>query len=172
MPTILNLGAGSVEPLQKSDLANITEFRDWDVVNLDIYNQIVKYSPDRSQRPFPSADIRYSDVERRIDFQDGSVDIALAVSPYGYSVLNSEVHRVLKRGGVAVVLGSQRNKFVCKLDFLCARDMRVEFFEMWEIIAPNQLAWKCINFLAQRGSHVSSGHEATKLDFFGIYRKI
>ena len=85
MPTILNLGAGSVEPLQKSDLANITEFRDWDVVNLDIYNQIVKYSPDRSQIPFPNADIRYSDVERRIAFQDGSVDITLAVSPYGYS---------------------------------------------------------------------------------------
>jgi hypothetical protein len=49
--------------------------------------------------------------------------------------------------------------------------MQDEFFEMWEIIAPNELALKCIKFLAERGSHVSSGHEATKLDFFGIYRK-
>jgi len=34
MPTILNLGAGSLNPLKKSELINIDEFRGWDIVNL------------------------------------------------------------------------------------------------------------------------------------------
>ncbi|MGA4635013.1 hypothetical protein ACPA5B_14145 [Pseudomonas solani] len=171
MPVILNLGAGSVAPMQKSDLANIDEFRDWDITNLDIYNSIVPYSPDRSKMPFPNADIRYSNVESSIPFGDGTVDIALAVSPYGYSVLNGEVHRVLKAGGVAVVIGSQRNKYVCKLDNLCSPALRPHFFDLFEVIPANDLALRSINYIAQRGSRVSSGSKATKLDFFGIYQK-
>lgn len=171
MAIILNLGAGSLKPMGKSDLSNIDEFRNSDIINLDIYNQIVPYSPDRSKIPFPGIDIRYSDVQKKIDLADGSVDIALAVSPYNYSVLNPEVFRVLKQGGVAVVLGSERNKFVTKLDSLCSSTIRQDFFDMFEIIPANDLALRCIIYLAKRGSSVSSGAKATKLDFFGIYRK-
>jgi len=171
MPTILNLGAGSLNPLKKSELINIDEFRGWNIVNLDIYNQVVKYSPDRSTIPHSDADIRYSDVERKIDFSDETIDIVLAVSPYKYSVLNQEVYRVLKRSGVAVILGSQRNRYVTKIESLCSADIKPHFFDLFEIMPANDLALKCIQFVAERGSRNTSGENSTKLDFFGIYRK-
>lgn len=171
MPTILNLGAGSLNPLKKSELINIDEFRGWDIVNLDIYNQVVKYSPDRSTIPHSGADIRYSDVERQIDFANETIDIVLAISPYKYSVLNQEVYRVLKKSGVAVILGSQRNKYVTKLASFCSAGIEPHFFDLFEVIQANDLALKCIKFVAERGSRNTSGENSTKLDFFGIYRK-
>jgi len=171
MPMIANLGAGSIAPLQKHELANIDEFRNWDIVNLDIYNQIVVYSPDRTKIPFPDASIAYSDVERQISLADQSVDIALAVSPYGYSVINSEVYRILKPQGVILIMGSQRNKYVNKLDFVCSDLLRPRYFELFEDVPVNDLALRCITFLAERGSSVSSGAAQTKIDLVRLIRK-
>ena len=171
MPFLLNLGAGSLQPLQTSDLANIDELRDWEIINLDIYNQLVVYSPDRSKMPFPDANIVWSDVEKAIDLGDGAVDIAVAVSPYNYAALNKEVYRVLKTGGLAIIMGNKKNKFANKKNSFCGPVVAQKFEEWFEAIEPPNEAVKCIEFLAKRGSYVTSGASETTVDVSHVFRK-
>ena len=58
------------------------------------------------------ASVIVADASSALPFKNGSVDVVLAVSPFGFSTVNEEVLRVLKAGGGIIVLGSRRNKFV------------------------------------------------------------
>lgn len=58
------------------------------------------------------ASVIVADASSALPFKDGSVDVVLAVSPYGFSIVNEEVSRVLRPGGGIIILGSRKNKFV------------------------------------------------------------
>src|SRR5260370_21244690 len=69
------------------------------------------------------ANFEYSPAEH-IMLQDSTVEMVFSLSPYGYHPLNKEIHRVLKKDGIVVVGGNDRNPFAnnpfaegCKDDF-------------------------------------------------------
>lgn len=173
MAIFLNIGAGFMAPLHAREINNIVAFADLRVINLDIYNQIVPYSPDRSALPFPDHDIRYSDCQRAIELDDASVDAILAVSPYGYSVLNAEVLRVLKTGGLVCVMGSARNKFVAK-DAIRAGDLPGTLGDLFELNPTGEdvdVANRIIPNLMARKSYLSKGQRETAIDTVRLFRK-
>lgn len=170
----LNIGAGFMSPLNPNDINNIIDFANLEVINLDIYNHIVPYTPDRSKIPFPNHDIRYSDCQRNIALDTASVDAILAVNPYGYSVLNAEVYRVLKSRGLICILGSNKNKFVSS-DAIRESDLPGKLGDLFELEPTGsdvKSARLIIPSLMQRKSYVTSGDRETKIDIVRLFRKI
>lgn len=121
---ILNIGAG--KNLLKINELPHREARSYVIYNLDIYNELMLRpraehgNPEAILREFRTSfhqpNVEYSDATALIDFEDNAADTILAVSPYGYSVINNETMRVLKPGGFIIVLGNKDNPWISESD--------------------------------------------------------
>jgi hypothetical protein len=70
--------------------------------------------PTAVTRPRPPRDprITYGNATELLPAASATIDILVAVSPYGFPVINRETLRVLKADGYILVLGNGRNPYV------------------------------------------------------------
>ncbi len=62
-----------------------------------------------------AANVIYGDANDLSQFASGQFDHVIALNPYGYNLLESDVPRVLKDGGVMSVTGNYSNKYFKKI---------------------------------------------------------
>lgn len=119
---VLNIGAG-VLPLVASDLA---------------VDQVVNYDPltalnneDKAGKSAVLAltvlslqdpNLHYARREAQVDavYANGSVDLILSISPYGFTLVSAWAHGKLKPGGCVLVVSNERNAWASDFDRLIA----------------------------------------------------
>lgn len=119
---VLNIGAG-VLPLVASDL--------------DV-DQVVNYDPltalnneDKAGRSavitltalsLQDPDLHYARREAQVDqlYPNGSVDLILSISPFGFTLVSAWAHGKLKPGGYVLVVANERNAWASDFDKLFA----------------------------------------------------
>lgn len=167
---ILNVGAGLL-PLVASDFEGIDKvinfdpldsFRHQEFAMAMLFKHIVN----------SSNDIIYGHAESQVDAicDDGDVDCVFSVSPFGFPVVNSWVHRKLAVGGFVFIAGSEKNKWV-KPQKLFEGDLRNRY-------RPALLEEKYHLFKASRKieveytSYTSAAEKKTDFEYKVAYKKL
>jgi len=177
MKIILNIAAGAnnVSSVEISQLMR----EECAVFNLDInpsfpnndHAVLPYYEPAKSIALLSMPNIEYSNALEALDFEDGSVDVIMSVSPYGFALINAEAKRVLKRGGHIVVAGSRMNKYVAKNGLFQAGFDRtwLEEIDRNASLVTIKLFFFIENFYR---SQTSRGEHTTKIDTLRGFRKL
>jgi hypothetical protein len=102
---VLNIAAGFL-PLDKSDFG---------------VDQLVNYDPLPWSKNTVNLighlaiiDVNYVSRRAGVDsiFANGSVDLVMSISPYGFALVDDWVHGKLKPGGYVLAFGNERNKWL------------------------------------------------------------
>ncbi|WP_444899040.1 hypothetical protein ACJJIX_11310 [Microbulbifer sp. VAAC004] len=195
-PLILNLGSGREHPISNGEIREVSGFEGSKVINYDFV--------DRSHAPYASfwepGDFRQKlsklsklskkelNEEDRLKWEniysanvnfclfldDCSVDVVIAVSPHGYSVLNEEVYRVLKPEGIVIMLGNGANKFFTKEKFYKSKNLSNlgDFYTLFEHAEAKDRLVELEAHLFGRESYVTGGAKKTNLHECKIFRKV
>ena len=96
----------------------------------------------------------YGDVNDLSQFESGQFDQVVALNPYNYNILDSDVPRVLKEGGTLTVTGNYSNGFFRRIFRASAESLEESGFEIVSIGEP-------VSIFAQYGGKVTGGSRQT-----------
>ncbi len=96
----------------------------------------------------------YGDVNDLSQFESRQFDQVVALNPYNYNILDSDVPRVLKEGGTLTVTGNYSNGFFRRIFRASAESLEESGFEIVSIGEP-------VSIFAQYGGKVTGGSRQT-----------
>lgn len=182
MQVVLNIAAG--ENVQSHVEFSEIIGEECVLYNIDIYTQLVP-SPGTAVLPVDPVlkaralhaipNVEYGDATRPLDFEDNAADILMAVSPYGFPLLNEETMRVLRRGGHVIVAGSTRNKYVAKNNALCTPTFLPQMLNILREI-PQSQATRAVQSICRYISHIYQSRtthreHGTTIDLVRVFHK-
>jgi hypothetical protein len=100
-----------------------------------------------------------------VEIEPGCVDVLYSISPFGYQPVNAETSRMLKRGGVLIIVANHGNNFAKK-----PVQGELEALSMEEI-DPKEIEGLLLEKAFSMGSVTTHGSE-TKLDLVRVFKKL
>ncbi|HFZ8996693.1 TPA: hypothetical protein ACIPUI_003872 [Citrobacter freundii] len=166
MKLILNVGSGTGVLTYHSFIDNVKPCEyELIVYNMDLYTKQVH------RVLSVNANAEYSNVTEKIDFDYQCVDIILAISPFNFSTINTETLRVLKHGGIFIILGNHSNKYLKNKDLI--QSSIVSNVIEKKINEIEGYCRKIIRYIASTYvSHVTDDSRTTILDTVRIFKKL